>query len=765
MTTKIVEPAKTPATSFRHLREVLLRASDAARAQYDVVRDEHRQVRKAFSSFEQSMLRMEKQLVGVGTRHEALAKALKEILVTRRHGVRTCWDEWSRLFEQRHKDLKHFSVMLFGRTMVGKSTTLEALAGGDGARIGDGVPDFTRRIDSVEWEGLRVVDTPGIEGFSPETIDVAESFIDRADMVAFVISDDHIEPKLLERLVALLNRQKPLLILFNIKAGNLDRLLQNPSRVFRPVEIDGHTRRIRGYLQQALAKGTVFIDPESVPIIPYCAEAANAARNYADLTDDARQTLFGASRFADVVNSIVKTVLERGVSIRAIAAYESFMTNLEQIEDGLRIELARVLAQARAVQASTTACAELFEDLENEGRQEFLVLQEHFFSVDAKIDALVDRVIDERASNPKSEFDLLLDMPAVQAKVQSIGARSMDAMAARIGEFQRQSKLDFNLAACLALGEFVTDAEVDADNLVWADVKKWSGKWGKIVGVPVVGTIAGAATTWAVVNWWNPSGWVAAGVALLAVGIGSAVTGAVAQAVQDSGKRDIEQARAELRKKLRGQCADIRERRVVKPSLKWLATEVGKAKQGVEEGLATLNQELDNFIAAAGEFVTAMEGARNCAALHSINAVLPLVISDWDVGECEVVAAARRISYRYKVAVRGKNGQSAAGRLIGRGGATIRRLSSHFSGQSIDVVDIGASISMADMVRAALFPARLKDAEVQIVTEEGQPRPLARVYAPCEDDAKHACGKHKWNLRLAEAILKCKIHVHPSRRN
>lgn len=751
-------------TCWAKLREVLREASSSALAQYDIVRRGHEQIRSEFAAFERSMTSMERHLTRVGRKHEALAAALRDILVTRRQGVKACWDEWEQMFEQRHEDLRHFTVMLFGRTMAGKSTTLEALAGGDGGRIGEGVPDFTRSIESVEWEGLRVVDTPGIEGFSKETIGAADAFMDRSDIVVFVISDDHIEPQLLERLVRILNRRTPLLILLNVKAGRLERLLRSPDRVFRQEEIDGHTRRIRGYLQQAMANEEVFIDVGSVPVIAYCAEAANAARNDAQLDGDTRQRLFAASRFTEVMNALVTTVLERGLSIRTLAAYESFMVNLEQVEDGLRVELARVLSQAKAIQHSKGGCADMFCQLLEDGKQAFIDLRTHFYSVDAKIDAFVDRVIDERLSDPKSEFDHLLDIPTVRARMQGIGVQYMETVVDRINEFQRQSRLDFSLAASLALDSLVIDASVDVDGLDWADIKKWTGKWGKIVGAPAAGLVAGAAATWAVTNWWNPSGWIAAGVALLATAVGAAGVGAVSQAIQDSGKADIERARAQLRAKLRRQCEEVCEKHVITPALRWLSKEISVARKTVEDGLVTLEGEIKSFVDAAGCFVKALERTRCNAARDSINAILPFVLSDWALAQLEVVAAARRITYRTKIAVRSKNGRPAAGLIVGRGGETIRRISGQLSGQSVDIVEVGTEGCEADAVRVALFPAHLRDAQVEIVDPGGSASPLAHVYAPSEEEARHAYGKHKWNLRLAEALLNCKIHIHTATR-
>ncbi|MEU6484864.1 GTPase [Streptomyces sp. NPDC046887] len=61
--------------------------------------------------------------------------------------------------------METFNVVLFGRTGAGKSTLVEALTGGDGARISTGDIDYTTTVDAFGWEGLRVYDTPGTNGW------------------------------------------------------------------------------------------------------------------------------------------------------------------------------------------------------------------------------------------------------------------------------------------------------------------------------------------------------------------------------------------------------------------------------------------------------------------------------------------------------------------------------------------------------------------------------------------------------------------------
>ena len=70
----------------------------------------------------------------------------------------------TRLMSQTDR-LKTFNLVLFGRTGVGKSSLIEALAGGDGFHISPSETDWTTEIRDVRWRGCRLVDTPGIAGW------------------------------------------------------------------------------------------------------------------------------------------------------------------------------------------------------------------------------------------------------------------------------------------------------------------------------------------------------------------------------------------------------------------------------------------------------------------------------------------------------------------------------------------------------------------------------------------------------------------------
>lgn len=146
-----------------------------------------------------------------------------DVLRRQRRGLKKFSGEVERLqkdLAQLHKDQKEFTVLVFGRTEVGKSTLMEVLTHGDGKSIGQGGQRTTRDIREYHWNGLKVIDVPGIAAFKgKEDEDVAFEAVPSADLVMFLISDDGVQAEEAKHLARLLSMGKPVLGLINIKVG------------------------------------------------------------------------------------------------------------------------------------------------------------------------------------------------------------------------------------------------------------------------------------------------------------------------------------------------------------------------------------------------------------------------------------------------------------------------------------------------------------------------------------------------------------------
>ena len=87
-------------------------------------------------------------------------------------------------------------LALVGQYNAGKSTMLQALTGRTDIAIDDDV--CTQQVTSYDWEGVRILDTPGIHAGHPDHDEMTYAAMDRADLLVFVISnelfDDHVGP-------------------------------------------------------------------------------------------------------------------------------------------------------------------------------------------------------------------------------------------------------------------------------------------------------------------------------------------------------------------------------------------------------------------------------------------------------------------------------------------------------------------------------------------------------------------------------------------
>ncbi len=155
--------------------------------------------------------------------------------------------------------LEDFTIALFGRTKAGKSTICEALTRGDGHTIGKGSQRTTRDMREYRWQGLRLLDTPGIEAYQGEEDTAkANEVIDQSDMLIFLTSDDSVQPDEFSAMAQLHRINKYFAVILNIKhdiSNQLEDLLMFidiPEMVFNEQRLAEHQNHIRNYTKEHL---------------------------------------------------------------------------------------------------------------------------------------------------------------------------------------------------------------------------------------------------------------------------------------------------------------------------------------------------------------------------------------------------------------------------------------------------------------------------------------------------------------------------------
>lgn len=126
---------------------------------------------------------------------------------------------------QLHKRQKDFSIIVYGRTMAGKSTLMEILTRGNGQSIGKGAQRTTLDVREYYWQGLKITDVPGICAFGgAEDERLAMEAAKSADLILFLITNDAPQADEAACLAQLKSLGKPILGVINVKmAFNMER--------------------------------------------------------------------------------------------------------------------------------------------------------------------------------------------------------------------------------------------------------------------------------------------------------------------------------------------------------------------------------------------------------------------------------------------------------------------------------------------------------------------------------------------------------------
>ena len=144
------------------------------------------------------------------------------------------------MLKERQKD---FTIIVYGRTMAGKSTLMEILTHGNGKSIGRGAQRTTLDVRSYFWKGLKIFDVPGICSFGGAEDDkLAFEAAKSADLILFLLTDDAPQPDEAEALARLKSLGKPVLGIVNVKMAfdmnrkkislrNLEKKLADTERI------------------------------------------------------------------------------------------------------------------------------------------------------------------------------------------------------------------------------------------------------------------------------------------------------------------------------------------------------------------------------------------------------------------------------------------------------------------------------------------------------------------------------------------------------
>ena len=266
-----------------------------------------------WTNIHQALLAEERKVKKVDKQQGRISRLADEELIKKKKQGLASFMEMDKELKQDlsylQKQQKEFSVLVFGRTMVGKSTLMEIMTHGSGASIGNGSQRTTLDVRDYHWKGMKITDVPGIASFDGREDDrLALEAAKGADLILFLISDDGVQQEEAKNLAELRRLGKPVLGIINVKLGiteqvrslDMKRLRNKMAERERIETICNQFRQFAGNFQQ---------DWGDLTFVPVHLKAAY-------LGQDKNPELWEVSNFTEVESYILSKVQQDGCFLR-----------------------------------------------------------------------------------------------------------------------------------------------------------------------------------------------------------------------------------------------------------------------------------------------------------------------------------------------------------------------------------------------------------------------------------------------------------------
>ena len=225
-------------------------------------------------------------------------------------------------------------VVFAGQYSAGKSSILKVMTGREDIEVG---PDITtEQVQQFEWNGIKVIDTPGVHTeIRPDHDEITYEAISKADLLVFVVTNELFDAHIAEHFRKLAIEQE--------KAHEMLLVVNKMQR-----HAEGNTPAAQDVIREDLRKVLVPFTLEQLRLSFVDAEAALEACTEQD------EELHERSGFDDFFDNFNAFVEEKGLAAR-------YTTSLYMLE--------QVLQEALSVESS--------DDVDVDALQELLIQQRH----------------------------------------------------------------------------------------------------------------------------------------------------------------------------------------------------------------------------------------------------------------------------------------------------------------------------------------------------------------------------------------------------
>ncbi len=193
---------------------------------------------------------------------------------------------------------KPISLVFAGQYSAGKSTIIKALTGISSIATGEGIT--TQEAHSYDWNGMTVVDTPGIcTTLRPDHDEISFRAISEADMLVYIVTHNLFDELIgsdFRKLIIENDKAKETILIVNKMAdvGNSEEM--------RMIKLDDLRKVTQPYSPEELR--TCFIDAESY------------IESEEETDEEIKAELIDRSNYSDLINTINRFVEEKSLSVR-----------------------------------------------------------------------------------------------------------------------------------------------------------------------------------------------------------------------------------------------------------------------------------------------------------------------------------------------------------------------------------------------------------------------------------------------------------------
>ena len=233
---------------------------------------------------------------------------------------------------------KAVHVVFAGQYSAGKSSILKVMTGREDIKVGADIT--TQQVQQLDWNGIKVIDTPGVHTeIRPDHDKITYEAISKAHLLVFVVTNELFDAHIAGHFRKLA-----------IERGKAHEMLLVVNKMQRHAE--GNTPAAQDVIREDVRKVLVPFTPEQLRLSFVDAEAALEAR--AEQDEEFRRIFHKRSGFDDFFDSFNAFVEEK----RLAARYTTSLYTLEQ-----------VLQEALAAESSDDVDVDALQELLNQQRR------------------------------------------------------------------------------------------------------------------------------------------------------------------------------------------------------------------------------------------------------------------------------------------------------------------------------------------------------------------------------------------------------------